>query len=125
MGLHYLSWEEVFGRIESEAAFVNLPKVWGPPRGGSIVAGLIHALGKGKAVNSPQEADIFVDDIYDSGHTQERVEAVYGRKRWWFVIDKRKVEEKALGWVIFPWEDPGEEGKEAVAHETGVKVYRV
>ena len=96
MGLHYLDWQEVFGKIESEPALASKPKVWGPPRGGAIVAGLIQALGKGVAVMSPDEADIFVDDIYDSGSTQRRTEAVYGRKQWWFVIDRRKLEEHGL-----------------------------
>jgi hypothetical protein len=117
MALHYLSWQEVFERMERASALANKPKIWGPPRGGAIVAGLIQAMGKGVAVMSPTEADLFVDDIYHSGTTQRRIEAVYGRKKWWFVIDKRRPEEQTLGWIVFPWEDPAEEAKDAETHE--------
>jgi hypothetical protein len=119
MELHYLSWQDVFTKIEQEAVFGGRPKVWGPPRGGAIVAGLIQALGRGQAVENADAAEMFVDDIYDSGGTQKRVEAVYGRKPWWFVIDKRKAEEKKLGWIVFPWENPVEEAVEALVHIGG------
>ena len=117
MALHYLSWQEVFEKMRSESVLDGCPKVWGPPRGGSIVAGLLEALGRGVAVNDAEAADVFVDDIYDSGRTQRKVEAVWGRKPWWFVIDKRKDEDRQLGWIVFPWEDPSEEAREAVTHE--------
>jgi hypothetical protein len=125
MGLHYLSWQEVFGRIKNERALDGQPKIWGPPRGGSIVAGLIEALGRGEAVADAEAADVFVDDIYDSGRTQRRVEAVWGRKPWWFVIDKRNEEEARLGWIVFPWEDPAQEVREAVDHEIEGEVLEV
>ena len=109
MELHPLGWQEVFSRIEGDPIFNACPKVWGPPRGGAIVSGLIQALGRGVAVGSAEEAEVFVDDIYDSGRTQRRVEAVWGRKPWWFVVDKRREDEGAWGWVLFPWENPVEE----------------
>jgi hypothetical protein len=117
MGLHYLGWQEVFGKIEVEFVRGGRTKIWGPPRGGAVVAGLIQALGCGQAVADASEAAIFVDDIYDTGRTQRRVEAVWGRKQWWFVVDKRKDDDKELGWIVFPWEDPAEEAREAVAHQ--------
>ncbi len=91
--MRYISWAEVDQRI------TRLPqgRMWGIPRGGTIVARL-----SGRMVLDIQEADFIVDDIIDSGKTLEKYEKEYG-KRVYALIDKRKDKKE---WVCFPWENP-------------------
>jgi len=78
--------------------------VWGIPKGGSIVAGLLFAKFPNVEVcHHPEEADILVDDIYDSGATMRYYTGKY-RKSAVAVVDKRSDLDKDLGWVVFPWE---------------------
>jgi GTP cyclohydrolase I len=87
----YLTWDEVYRRLESAPP----GKLYGIPRGGAIVAGLLH-----RAVPSADEADVIVDDIVDSGATRTRY-ATLG-KPFWALYEKQASD----GWVVFPWEAP-------------------
>lgn len=70
--------------------------VYGVPRGGAIVAGLLDP-GKFTVVDSPGKAVVVVDDLIDSGATAAR----FPDKEFFALIDKR---ETGGGWVRFPWE---------------------
>jgi GTP cyclohydrolase I len=87
-----LTWDDVFQKLAS------LPpgKLYGIPRGGAIVAALSN-----RFVETPEEADLIVDDIIDSGRTAERYTMLYG-KPVVALIDKRNGHD---GWIQFPWEE--------------------
>jgi GTP cyclohydrolase I len=85
-----LTWDDVYARLESAPA----GKLYGIPRGGAIVAGLLR-----RVVASPDEADVIVDDIVDSGATRARY-ATFG-KPFWALYEKQASD----GWVVFPWEE--------------------
>lgn len=59
-------------------------------------------------VDTPEEADCFIDDLVDSGATQARYAEAYPAKPFFALFDKR-----AMGddWLVFPWE--GSEDKSA------------
>ena len=76
------------------------------PRGGVPVAYLLGSLvPRLLIVNTPQEADIFIDDLIDSGSTCERYCDEYPGKPFFALIDKREGDVAHVGqWVVFPWE---------------------
>ena len=98
-GVVSLSWEDIDERLDR-----LLPSgtrtVYGIPRGGAIVAGLLRQ--RGVRVTDADEADVIVDDIIDSGDTARRYAARYG-KPIAALIDKER-EGLAGVWVEFPWE---------------------
>jgi len=80
-------------------------KVWGIPRGGSIIAGLSAQVGT-VLVDRPEDAEIIMDDIVDSGATRDRIMSEHGNKEFLALVDKPK--EGILGtWIVFPWEGEG------------------
>lgn len=85
-----LSWPDIYARL----SFAPPGKLWGIPRGGQIVAGLT-----GRAVDTPDAADVIVDDICDSGATKARYEALY-HKPVWALMTKAPTD----GWIQLPWE---------------------
>lgn len=95
-----MSWPQVFERIK------HIPPgaVFGVPRGGAIVAGL-----SGRAVNNPQDADVIVDDIIDSGRTRLKYLDRYGKSMtfWALVDDEWRTQNKVPRheWIVFPWEE--------------------
>jgi hypoxanthine phosphoribosyltransferase len=100
---YHLSWEEIFTRLKDCPS----GKVWGIVRGGVIVAALLHTTDSDKhplIASSPEEADIIVDDIWDTGSTGTYFLNTYPTKLFWTIIDRRKPEDIQLGWVVFPWE---------------------
>jgi len=76
-------------------------KIWGVPRGGVAAAfALASMLDPCPAVvATPEEADVFIDDIYDSGKTASR----YTGKPFLTLFDKR-TPEWAGQWLVMPWE---------------------
>jgi GTP cyclohydrolase I len=83
------TWHEVYDRLQ------HAPdgKLYGVPRGGAVIAGLLR-----RAVDTPEEADVIVDDLVDSGRTKARY-ATYG-KPFWVLYEKQASD----GWIVFPWE---------------------
>lgn len=91
-----LTWSDV------KDLLVKLPSngsFYGIPRGGAIVAGLT-----GRAVDTPQEADILVDDILDSGRTRDCWKKLFPDKPFVVLIDKTCFHKE---WIHFPWEHDG------------------
>ena len=99
----HLSWRDIDERLQ--AMNLNEIPVWGIPRGGSIVAGLAQRYGA-IPVLEPLQASVAIDDIIDSGATQERVYKDYNLKTI-ALVDKDK--EGIKEWVHFPWEEPPEQ----------------
>lgn len=78
-------------------------KVWGVPRGGTYVAYLLAGYTNFCLANSPEEADVIVDDIVDSGNTRSAYVTKYN-KPFYGLVDKFSKEYDLGGWVVFPWE---------------------
>ncbi len=79
------------------------------PRGGLPAALLVQGalVGSGLVLDlceTPEDADIFIDDIIDSGAT--RAKYSHGHKRPFVaLVDKLGMDAKWTGkWVVFPWE---------------------
>ncbi len=103
-GLVSLSWEDVDERLERLVP-PGTRKVYGIPRGGAIVAGLLRQ--RGIQLVGPDEAEVIVDDIIDSGETAKRYSERYGKP---IAVLVNKEQEGLMGvWVEFPWEG-GREG---------------
>lgn len=89
-------------------------KVFAIPRGG-IPAALAVAGHHGnlQLVDDPAEADLFIDDIIDSGGTMQRWCDKYPGKPFFSLIDKTREDSEFRGrWVVFPWEETAEGGIE-------------
>lgn len=95
---YHMGWKEVIERVGRLLQETKGAPVYGIPRGGAVVAGIM-----GTAVDTISEAACLVDDIYDSGRTHRRFTEAAG-KPCHHLVDKRKPEDAALGWVVFPWE---------------------
>ena len=110
-----LTWEEIYKQIYKLIDKVDelegeKYKVWGIPRGGQIVAGMLGLFtDKLEIVDTlfPYKADIIVDDLYDSGTTYEKWKKLYPEKEFYFLFDKREKEYRGK-WLEFPWEQSGE-----------------
>lgn len=86
----------------------NCFNVYGIPRGGiPVVYMLKNFLPNIQIVDSPRNADVFIDDLIDSGATETRYELLY-QKPLYALLDKRLQKYEERRWVVFPWEN-GEE----------------
>jgi GTP cyclohydrolase I len=75
------------------------------PRGGVPVAYLLGPLVPGLLlVDTPADADIFIDDLIDSGATCEQLCDEHPGKPFFVLIDKRESKLYGDQWVVFPWE---------------------
>lgn len=76
------------------------------PRGGVPVAYRLAFYIAIKIVDDPSQADIFVDDIIDSGATLEKWSDEYPGKLFFALIDKLSNSHGPYqkAWVVFPWE---------------------
>lgn len=106
----FVTWAQ----IRTRAALIRsaLPagelSVYGVPRGGCAVAPLL-----GRAVDTPEEADVIVDDLIDSGATRAVFSAKYPGKPFVALFDKTDPAKDAdLPWLVFPWEFGDEGGEE-------------
>lgn len=113
----YLSNSDVI-HLASDLA-ESLPshcKVYGIPRGGVPVAYLLRSYRGINVTSTPEEADILVDDIIDSGVTASEWGDRYG-KPVRALVDRVSLQANGLtarsyltGWLVFPWEGDAEGG---------------
>jgi GTP cyclohydrolase I len=102
MKTYKITWEEIYAKIETLKNNLDKKvKIYGIPRGGQIIAGLT-----GMAVDTPEEADIIVDDLYDSGTTYKKWYKKYPNKEYCFLYNKKYEHQNT--WLEFPWENTGE-----------------
>jgi len=99
----YITWQTVYYRLN--LIITEGTKCYGVPRGGTIVAGLT-----GRAVDKIEDADIIIDDLIDSGATEERYKKY--NKPFVALIDKRI--ELNNKWIVFPWEIKEKDTEETV-----------
>lgn len=76
-------------------------KYYGVPRGGQYIAALLNP------VDTPDQADIIVDDLVDSGATREKYANLFPGKPFMVLYDKQQDPELQGVWLKFPWEQPG------------------
>ncbi len=108
-----MSWTQVLDLIVQNGP--RGKKVFGIPRGGSIIAGLLEIAKGCKAVESPQDADVLIDDIVDSGETKKLALAEFPGRDFWALIPN-----KTPGtWIRFPWES------EQIETDLGTNVTRI
>lgn len=76
------------------------------PRGGVPAAYAFASNFNVDIVDTPEEADFFIDDIIDSGDTMREWCERYPGKPFFALVDKTDPIEAALypGYVVFPWE---------------------
>lgn len=78
------------------------------PRGG-VPVGIAASVLSSRLVlvENPAEADIFIDDIIDSGATRDRYAKEFPGIPFYALIDKTaavRPTDQHYGWVVFPWE---------------------
>lgn len=79
-------------------------RAYAVPRGGIPVAYLLQGLVGFHITSDPADADIFIDDLIDSGSTCERYCDEYPGKPFFALLDKRTDEQFRGEWIVFPWE---------------------
>ena len=92
-----ITWEEIKERVSQLDK--NL-KYYGVPRGGQPIAALLNP------VDTPEEADVIIDDLIESGSTELRYK-IYN-KPFIGLFDKRTEPELQNKWLVFPWEQKDE-----------------
>lgn len=87
-------------------------RAYAVPRGGipALYALMYHM--SVTIVETPEEADFFVDDIIDSGATKKAYNERY-KKPLFALIDKTGAD-RGEAWVVFPWEKAQEDTDESV-----------
>lgn len=110
-----------------KSSSVAVLKIYPIPRGGVPVAYALLPHVFSVVVDDPAAADIFVDDLIDSGRTRDRFMKAYPGKEFFALIDKTGEtgetpgSKTASGWVIFPWEVTAD-GKDQSADDIVVRL---
>lgn len=74
------------------------------PRGGIPVAyALLRHLPGMRLTGDPADADVFIDDLIDSGATEERYRAQYPGRPFFALLTKEDIQFRDK-WIVFPWE---------------------
>ncbi len=100
-----IKWGEIYSRLNKILnKYPKDTRYYGIPRGGQVIAGLTR-----NAEIDIKNADVIIDDVYDSGDTARKYEKYNLPME--FLFDKR--EEPNLPWIIFPWEQQFDRGFES------------
>lgn len=114
--MQIITWESITEGCRILAKELQGRTVWGVPRGGVIVAGILSYMGcKLRLEPRPWPGDVVVDDIADSGKTLKQygdighvTAALFARScecGGSGVPDHYIYEADAYEYVLFPWED--------------------
>lgn len=88
--------------------------IYGVPRGGVPVALAIAGYYGFEIVERPEDAQVIVDDLIDSGATEQRF--AHLGKQFVALFDKRDPNDISHGqWVVFPWEESLEDDMQSHA----------
>lgn len=79
-------------------------RVYAIPRGGIPAALAVRRYYDFELVEKPEFADIFIDDLIDSGETMQWYCDEYPETPFFALIDKAYNEEFKNFWIVFPWE---------------------
>lgn len=87
--------------LKVAAGIYKHARLYGIPRGGIPAAYLVHQfMPETKVVYSRDEADIYIDDLIDSGHTASR----FNDKPFLALFNKQEDFSIKGKWLVFPWE---------------------
>jgi GTP cyclohydrolase I len=89
-----ITWDMIAQRIKK---LDKSKTYYGVPRGGSIIAAMLNP------VMTPDEADIIIDDLIDSGITKDKYINKY-EKPFIGLFDKQNEPNLKNNWLTFPWE---------------------
>ena len=92
--MKYISWEQIMEALAPIDKPGNV--VYGVPKGGMIAAGFLK---NAKKTWRPEEANIILDDIVDSGATRQKYAQKYPDAQFIPLVEKTDRE-----WLVFPWE---------------------
>jgi GTP cyclohydrolase I len=81
-----------------------LLRAYAVPCGGVPAAYALRQHCEFELVDRPEDADVFIDDLIDSGATCERYCDEHPGKPFFTLIDKRENTEFKGLWIVFPWE---------------------
>lgn len=95
--MNAISWHKLLRDIDHLRDRIDTRKVWGIPRGGAIIAGMMM-----NPVDNIEDAEVIVDDIIDSGATLDKMRKLYPDKPFYALYDKREINNDS--YIIFPWE---------------------
>ena len=101
----YITMEQVMSRaIELSVIMPPAAHLYGVPRGGipAALAVLQHYSG-GYITEDPSRADVIIDDIYDSGATEQRYKKQFPSTPFVTLFDKRNPLWTGK-WLVMPWE---------------------
>lgn len=101
-----LTWTQIFDRVMSVGP--SGKKVFGLPKGGIIVAGLLEICRGCLVVDQPHKAEVIVLDVVDTGRTKKVAEEMFPRQQVWALYPHKE----PGTWFHFPWEMPTEPKKE-------------
>lgn len=81
-------------------------RLFGIPRGGVPAAFAVAQHGWFEVVDDPEQADVLIDDLVDSGDTMRKWCDEYPGKHFCALIDKTSLPDghPHKGWIVFPWE---------------------
>jgi GTP cyclohydrolase I len=104
-----LSWEDIERLARPLRKEFGGAQVYGVPRGGCTVAALV-----GEPTGRPQDAEVIVDDLIDSGATRKHYAESHPGIPFRALIDKRTSRTYGGRWVMFPWEENEAPAEDAV-----------
>jgi len=110
-----LSYEDIYAKCKEIKIQPGL-KLYGVPRGGVVPAVILASLNQGTVVDSPETADLIVDDIIDSGKTKAGFDKPF-----------IALYEKPTEWIEFPWEAnelPAEDAVTRILQSMGEDISR-
>ncbi len=98
-----LTWDDIYEALKVIDHHTEI--VYGVPKGGMIAAGFLK---KAQITTKPENATIILDDLVDSGKTQEHYQTRYPNIPFVALFTKHDPSE----WITFPWEvqHPGNNG---------------
>ena len=118
--IQQLTWADINARAAKVARQLQLAyprRLYGIPRGGIPAAQAVHACMAAQGLTAtltthPNEADVFIDDIIDSGATRDRFTSKYRGVPFMALVNMQAEDPKGV-WYEFPWETmKGEDGPE-------------
>ncbi len=108
----------IINQLKTDEAPMPVLKVYGVPRGGVPVAYMLAGLAPDsfQLCDDPNLADVYVDDIIDSGSTAAKWSKAHPSKAFFAMIDKLNVSGKQFkdAWIVFPWERGDEKETEGI-----------
>lgn len=111
-----ITWEEIKSLIEGALAHIKIGekphRVYGVPKNGMILTAFLP---KGFiAWSNPDDCNILLDDIIDSGRTKNAFNQKYPNKPFIALFDKRQ---ENIGWLVMPWENEEKDAEDLIARQ--------